>query len=183
MKLVCPHGAGVKNYPPASYNAASKVVFAPLTEACMDVFPIPGGAGRGALSSGVNWGIRPRPDSDGKYGRLEAINLETRKRVWVTRDRAPMTSGVLATAGGVVFAGAFDRFFRAYDDATGKVLWQTRLNDVSSATPITYSVGGKQYLAVVTGQGGFHAASYAVLVPELVSPPDRNAMLWVFELP
>ena len=94
-----------------------------------------------------------------------------------------MTSGVLATAGGVVFAGAFDRFFRAYDDATGKVLWQTRLNDVSSATPITYSVGGKQYLAVTTGQGGFHAASYAVLVPELVSPPDRSAMLWVFELP
>jgi alcohol dehydrogenase (cytochrome c) len=183
MKLVCPHGAGVKNYPPASYNPASKVVIAPLTEACMDVFPIPGGAGRGALSSGVNWGIRPHPQSDGKYGRLQAINLETRKTVWVTRDRAPMTSGVLATAGGVVFAGAFDRFFRAYDEATGKVLWQTRLNDVSSATPITYSIGDKQYLAVITGQGGFHAASYAVLVPELSSPPDRSAMLWVFELP
>lgn len=181
--LVCPHGAGVKNYPPAAYNAASKVVFAPLTEACMDVFPIPGGAGRGALSSGVNWGIRPHPTSDGKYGRLEAIDLETRKPLWITRDRAPMTSGVLATAGGVLFAGAFDRFFRAYDQASGQVLWQTRLNDVSSATPITYSAGGKQYLAIATGQGGFHAASYAALVPELVSPPDRNAMLWVFELP
>ncbi len=183
VKFICPHGAGVKNYPPASYNPGSKVVFAPLTEACMDVFPIPGAAGRGALSSGVNWGIRPRQDSDGKYGRLEAINLETRKPVWVTRDRAPMTSGVLATAGGVVFAAAFDRFFRANDETTGKVLWQTRLNDVSSATPITFSVGGKQYIAIATGQGGFHAASYAVLVPELVSPPDRNAMLWVFALP
>ena len=183
VKLVCPHGAGVKNYPPASYNPASKVVFAPLTEACMDVFPIPGGAGRGALSSGVNWGIRPHPDSDGKYGRLEAINLDTRKPVWVTRDRAPMTSGVLATAGGVVFAAAFDRFFRAYDQDTGKVLWQARLNDVSSAIPITYSVNGRQYIAIATGQGGFHAASYAVLVPELASPPDRSAMLWVFEVP
>src|SRR5688500_7434983 len=159
VKFVCPHGAGVKNYPPASYNQTTRVVFAPLTEACMDIFPIPGGAGRGALSSGVNWGIRPRENSDGKYGRLEAINLETRTPVWVTRDRAPMTSGVLATAGGVVFAAAFDRFFRAYDESTGKVLWQVRLNDVSSATPITYSVGGKQYLAVTTGQGGFHAAS------------------------
>jgi alcohol dehydrogenase (cytochrome c) len=183
VKLVCPHGAGVKNYPPASYNPGSKVVFAPLTEACMDVFPIPGGAGRGGLSSGVNWGIRPTPDSDGKYGRVEAINLETRKTVWVTRDRAPQTSGILATAGGVVFAGAFDRVVRAYDDANGKVLWQTRLNDVSSSTPITYSVDGKQYFAITTGQGGFHAASYAVLVPELVSPPDRSAMLWVFALP
>ena len=62
-------------------------------------------------------------------------------------------------------------------------MWQTRLNDVSSSTPITYSVDGKQYLAVVTGQGGFHASSYAALVPELVSPPDRGAMLWVFALP
>ncbi len=64
---------------------------------------IPGGAGRGALSSGVNWGIRPL-NSDGKYGRLQAINLETRKTVWIARDRAPQTTGVLATAGGVVFA-------------------------------------------------------------------------------
>jgi alcohol dehydrogenase (cytochrome c) len=130
VKMVCPHGAGVKNYPPASYHATSRVLFLSLTEACMDVFPIPGGAGRGALSSGVNWGIRPRPGSDGKYGRVEAINLETRKTVWTSRDRAPQTTGVLSTAGGVVFAGAFDRYIRAYDDASGRVLWQTRLNDV-----------------------------------------------------
>jgi alcohol dehydrogenase (cytochrome c) len=173
----------VKNYLPGSYNASSRVLFLPLTEACMDVFPIPGGAGRGALSSGVNWGIRPRPDSDGKYGRLQALNLETRKTVWTARDRAPQTTGVLATAGGVVFAGAFDRNIRAYDDANGKVLWQARLNDVSSSTPMSFNVDGKQYVAVVTGQGGFHAASYAVLVPELVSPPDRGATLWVFALP
>ena len=62
-------------------------------------------------------------------------------------------------------------------------MWETRLNDVSSSTPITYSVDGKQYVACLTGQGGFHAASYAVLVPELVSPPDRGAALWVFALP
>ena len=183
VKMVCPHGAGAKNYLPASYNAARTMLFVPLTEACMDVFPIPGGAGRGALSSGVNWGIRPRPDSDGKYGRVMAIDLESRKAVWTARDRAPQTTGVLSTAGGVVFAGAFDRFIRAYDDASGKVLWQTRLNDVSSSSPISFSVDGKQYIAVVTGQGGFHASSYAVLVPELVSPPDRGATLWVFALP
>ncbi|HET9359564.1 MAG TPA: PQQ-binding-like beta-propeller repeat protein [Vicinamibacterales bacterium] len=183
LKMVCPHGAGAKNYLPASYNSTSRTVFVPLTEACMDVFPIPGGAGRGALSSGVNWGIRPRPDSDGNFGRLQAINLETRQTVWTTRHRAPQTSGVLATAGGVVFAGAFDRVIRAYDDATGKVLWQTRLNDVSSSSPISFSVDGKQYVAVVVGQGGFHAASYAVLVPELTSPPDRGAAIWVFALP
>ena len=149
----------------------------------MDVFPIPGGGGRGALSSGVNWGVRPRPDGDGNFGRLEAINLETRKVVWTTRRRAPQTSGVLTTGGGVVFAGSFDRYIRAYDDTGGKVLWETRLNDVSSSSPITYSVNGKQYLAVVVGQGRFRATSFAPSVPELRSPPDRGAAIWGFELP
>ena len=184
VKLVCPHGAGVKNYPPASYNPASKVVFAPLTEACMDVFPIPGGAGRGALSSGVNWGIRPHPRAaTASTDVCEAINLETRKtRLGDARSRAddvgrPRDGGRRRLRRRV--RSVLPRLRRG----DRNVLWQTRLNDVSSATPITYSVGGKQYLAVTTGQGGFHAASYAVLVPELVSPPDRGAMLWVFELP
>jgi alcohol dehydrogenase (cytochrome c) len=183
LQLVCPHAAGVKNYQPASYNAATRTVFLALTEACMDVFPRPGAAGRSALSSGINWGIRPRPDSDGRYGRLQAIDLETRQTLWTARDRAPLTSGVLATAGGVVFSGALDRVFRAHDDRTGAVLWSARLNDVISAIPITYGVDGTQYVAVATGRGAFHATSYGVLVPELASPVDRTAVLWVFALP
>ena len=67
--------------------------------------------GRGSLSTGVRWTLRPRPDSDGKYGRVQAINLETKKTVWMARQRAPQSTGVLATAGGVVFAGALDRVF------------------------------------------------------------------------
>lgn len=183
LQLVCPHAAGVKNYQPASYNPATRTVFLPLTEACMDIFPRPGAAGRSALSSGINWGIRPRPDGDGQYGRLQAINLDTRETVWTVRQRAPVTSGVLATAGGVVFAGGFDRVFRAHDDRTGAVLWNARLNDVISAIPITYSVDGKQYVAVATGRGAFHSNSYSVLVPELTSPQDRTGVLWVFALP
>jgi alcohol dehydrogenase (cytochrome c) len=183
IKLVCPHGAGAKSFLPASYNAATQVLIVPLDEACMDVFPIPGGGGGGALSSGVNWGIRPVPGGDGKVGRLQAINLAKRELVWTVRQRAPQTSGVLATAGGVVFAGSFDRYLRAYDDANGAILWEQRLNDVSSSSPMTFAIGDKQYVAIVTGQGGFHAASYAALVPELRSPPDRGAAIWVFELP
>ncbi|HEX5048209.1 MAG TPA: PQQ-binding-like beta-propeller repeat protein [Gammaproteobacteria bacterium] len=183
IKLVCPHGAGAKSFLPASYNAATQVLVVPLDEACMDVFPIPGGGGGGALSSGVNWGIRPVPGGDNKVGRLQAINLAKREIVWTVRQRAPQTSGVLATAGGVVFAGSFDRYLRAYDDANGAILWEQRLNDVSSSSPMTYAIGDKQYLAIVTGQGGFHAASYAALVPELKSPTDRGAAIWVFELP
>jgi alcohol dehydrogenase (cytochrome c) len=184
IKLVCPHGAGAKSFLPASYNAATQVLIVPLDEACMDVFPIPGGGDqRGALSSGVNWGIRPAPNSDGKFGRLEAIDLGKRSVLWTVRQRAPQTSGVLATAGGVVFAASLDRFVRAYASADGAQLWGQRLNDVSSSSPLTYSLGGRQYVAIVTVQGGFHAGSFAPLVPELKSPPDRGAAIWVFELP
>ena len=48
---------------------------------------------------------------------------------------------------------------------------------------MTYSLDGRQYVAIVTGQGGFHAASYAALVPELQNPPDKGAAIWVFRLP
>jgi alcohol dehydrogenase (cytochrome c) len=131
----------------------------------------------------VRFTIRPRLDGDGKYGRFEAINLETRKPVWIDRQRAPQTTGALATAGGIVFDGSLDRYIRAYDDANGKVLWETRLNDVPSSCPITYSVNGKQYVAVVVGNGGAHAITWPPLVPEIQNPPGGGAELWVFELP
>jgi alcohol dehydrogenase (cytochrome c) len=182
VKMVCPHAAGAKNWLPASYNPSTKTVIVPMTEACMDLFPVPGG-GRGGLSTGVNLGVRPRPDSDGNFGRLQAINLETKKTVWMTRQRAPQTTGVLATAGGLVFAGSLDRYLRAYDDSNGKVLWESRLSDATSGAPIAYAVNGKQYIAIVSGQGGFHYGSYAPLVPEIRNPTDRGSSVWVFELP
>jgi alcohol dehydrogenase (cytochrome c) len=182
VQLICPHGAGAKNFLPAAWIESRQVIVVPLNEACMDLFPVPGG-GTGGLSSGVNWGIRPRPDSDGNYGRLQAIDLKTLETVWVSRQRAPQTSGVLATAGELVFAASLDRQFSAYDARDGRQLWTTRLNDVSSSSPISYAVDGKQFVAVVVGEGGFHARSFAPLVPELISPPNRGASVWVFTLP
>jgi alcohol dehydrogenase (cytochrome c) len=182
IQLVCPHGAGAKNFLPGSFDQSRNILYVPLNEACMDVFPVPGG-GRGALSSGVNWGIRPRPDSDGNFGRLQAIDLDTGDNLWIVRQRAPQTSGVLATAGGLVFAASLDRFVRAYDARDGRMLWESRLNDVSSSSPISYSVDGRQFIAVPVGQGGFHASSFAPLVPELSSPRNRGAAVFVFALP
>jgi alcohol dehydrogenase (cytochrome c) len=180
--MVCPHAGGAKSWIPTSYNPATKLLYVPLVESCMDLTPVAKGE-KGSLTSGVKWSLRPRPDSDGKYGRVEAINLETRKVVWTDRQRAPQTTGTLATAGGIVFAGSLDRWIKAYDDATGKVLWKTRLNDVPSNCPISYSVNGKQYVAVVVGNGGAQAATWPPLVPEIQNPPDKGAAIWVFELP
>jgi alcohol dehydrogenase (cytochrome c) len=179
---VCPHAGGAKSWLPSSWNPQTKILYVPLVESCMDLIPVAPG-GRGGLSSGVRFSIRPPLETDGKYGRLEAINLATRKVVWTDRQRAPTTSGALATAGGVVFNGSIDRVVKAYDDATGKVLWETRLNDVPSSAPMTYSVNGKQYVAVVVGNGGAQAATWPVLVPEIQNPPNGGAAIWVFSLP
>jgi alcohol dehydrogenase (cytochrome c) len=179
---VCPHAGGAKSWIPESLNPTTRALFVPLVESCMDLTPVEAG-GRGSLSTGVRWTLRPRPDSDGRYGRLQAINLETGRTLWTHRQRAPLSSGVLATAGGVVFAGGLDRVFAAYDDATGAELWRMRLNDVPNSAPISFMANGRQYIALTVGNGGAQAATFPALVPEIQNPPDRGAALWVFELP
>lgn len=180
--MICPHPGGGRNWIAGSYDASRKIVYVALNESCMDLIPAAPGQ-RGNLTSGVNWFIRLRPDSDGKIGRVEAFNLETKKVLWTDRQRAPQTTCLLDTAGGVAFAGSFDRNLQAYDDATGKTLWQMRMNDVPDSCPITYTVDGKQYLAVVVGSGGPITGTYPVLVPEIQNPTDHGAEIWVFELP
>jgi alcohol dehydrogenase (cytochrome c) len=179
--VVCPHAGGGRSWLPGSYNSDTKMLYVPAVETCMDLNPTAQGQ-RGFLSTGVSVNVRPRPDSDGKYGRLQAINLETKKTVWTERQRAPQSTGVLATAGGLVFAGALDRWFTAYDDANGKALWKVRLNDVPNSAPVTYMANGKQYVAVVVGYGGAQVASFPQLTPEIPLPVARSSAIWVFEL-
>jgi len=179
--MICPHVDGAKSWLPGSFNPDTKILYVPLIEACMDLTPVTGG-GRGLLSAGGQPTVRPRPESDGKYGRVEAINMVTREVVWTERHRAPVSSGALATAGGVIFNGSIDRYFRAYDDLTGKLLWETRLTDVPSNAPISYTVNGKQYIAIGVGNGGAQATGFAPLVPEIQNV-DRSPAIWVFQLP
>jgi alcohol dehydrogenase (cytochrome c) len=180
-KLVCPHAGGSKNWLPGSYDGSTNTLYVSLVESCMDLIPVKDGA-RPSLSSGVRWAVRPRLDSDGQYGRVEAINLATRKVVWTERQRVPITTGVLATAGGLLFEGSMDRWFRARDKDSGKVLWQVRLNDVPNAAPISYLVNGRQYVAMTVGNGGAIPSTWWPLMPDVQNPPDRSAGLWVFEV-
>jgi alcohol dehydrogenase (cytochrome c) len=179
---VCPHAGGAKSWIPASLNPQTKILYVPLVESCMVLTPAPQDE-RGSLSTGVRWTVRPTLDSDGRYGRIQAINLATKQTLWTERQRAPQTSGVLATAGGLVFAGALDRWFTAYDDANGKTLWRARLSDVPSAAPISYAVNGKQYVAMVVGYGSAQAITFPMLTPEIDLPVARSSTIWVFALP
>ena len=181
-KSLCPHVGGGRSWSPTAFDPRTQIVYVPIVEACMDLVPVAEGE-RGSLTTGVRWTVKPRPESDGSYGRLEAINLETKETVWIARQRAPQTTGALVTAGGLVFAGSLDRRISAYDASTGDRLWHTRLSDVPNGPPISYAVDGRQYVAVITGSGGYLTRAYSVLAPEIESPPDRGTALWVFARP
>jgi alcohol dehydrogenase (cytochrome c) len=158
-------------------------LYLPLNEYCSNTTPSPLDPGQAYTGGGrAIFARTPVPNSDGNIGRVDAIKLADRSTVWTARTRTPQTGAVLPTAGGVVFGGGWDRLFRAYDDATGKVLWETKLNNALNSFPVTYSVNGKQYVAVVAGNGSSHARSLATLTPEIRNP-DGGSVLWVFALP
>jgi alcohol dehydrogenase (cytochrome c) len=182
--LQCPAGYGAKNWPSDSYNAKTKILYIPISEVCGESSPKIFGADDKYSGGGQETRMaRYQPGSDGNIGRLDAVNLDTKQVLWSTRQRASMTSAVVDTAGGVLFAGDADRWFRAYDDASGKVLWQMRLNDAINSYPITYSVKGRQYVAIVAGSGGPRIGNLHQLTPEIQTPRTGSAAVWVFELP
>ena len=123
------------------------------------------------------------PNSDGNIGRVDAIKLADRSQVWSYRNRAPETparccrpaAGWCSPAPATAISGRFD-------DTTGKVLWQVRPNNVVNSFPITYSVNGKQYVAVAVGSGSGHSKALATLTPDIKNP-DGGSVLWVFALP
>ncbi len=180
-KHFCPHSGGGRNWPATSYDPETKILYVPLYESCQDFTWVPRDSAKTAEGgSDMHFVLHPRPDSDGKMGRIEAVNLQTKKVVWVYRQRAAVSSSTLTTAGGLVFAGSRDRRFRAFDAATGKILWQSTLNASLSSTPVTYSVDGEQYVAVVAGNGG--PVAWPQLTPEIPNPLGGTT-LWVFKLP
>ena len=156
----CPTGMGIRSFPAGAYSPLTNWYYLPIEDYCM-----------------------------GKMGdtpaRFLALDVNTQKLVLDIRTRVPQSSGVLATAGGLVFSATPDRYFRAFDDRDGKVLWQSpRLNDVPNAFPITYMVDGKQYIAMPVGDPGLQGNFALSAAPELGAVRgSKSSVLWVWELP
>ena len=179
----CPADPGGRGWPATAYSPKTKMLYLPLNEYCSDTTPTPVDPGQIYTGGGrAIYARKPIPNSDGNIGRVDAVRLDNQKSAWSYRTRAPQTAAVLSTGGGLVFSGAWDRYFRAFDDETGKVLWQVRTSNAVNSFPITYSVNGKQYVAVSVGNGSSHARSLATLTPEIRNP-DGGSSLWVFALP
>lgn len=177
-KLVCPSSMGHRNWPATAWDPGTGILYVPLSDNCMPYTWTPDVVGD------VDFEMLPihRPGSDGLIGEVRAVDLAEGEVLWSARRRAAQSSAALVTAGGLLFEGSRDRWFRASDSSTGRVLWQIRLDAPPSAYPVTYAVDGVQYVAVTSGGGNSLDANLGSLTPEFpISAP--GVTLWVFRLP
>ena len=179
--VFCPHPGGGRGPSPTAYDPQTGYLYVPMQDHCTEMTALPLKPGEKTETS--KFTLMLKPGSDGDIGRLVAVDLNNRTTAWQHRERSPQSTGALPTAGGVVFVGDLDRYFSAYDAKSGQLLWRVRLADSPNGPPITYSVGGRQYVAVTTGSGSPFTHTFGNLIPHLRTPPNSSAAVWVFALP
>lgn len=156
VKDICPSSQGSKDEQPAAYDPASGLFIVSTNHVCMDyqAFDVKYKAGFPYVGALVNMYPANHGDVGGRFIAFDPVAGTTK---WAINDRFQDWSGVLTTKGGLAFYGTLTGWFRAVDLKTGKILWQFKCPSGIIGNPISYTYNGKQYVAILSGVGGWAA--------------------------
>jgi PQQ-dependent dehydrogenase (methanol/ethanol family) len=181
-KDVCPSAIGNKNWMPMSYSPQTGLVYMPTLNICMDMNAAPVDYKRGAFYLGVEFELG-KWGPGGHLGEIIAWDPIKQQKVWGNTDDLPYLGGVTTTASGLVFHGDIHGWFKALDAKTGQTLWKFMTGSGISAAPATYTIDGKQYVAVVSGRTFAIPPFFGKMGEQMVAASPEGGALFVFELP
>ncbi|MFA7305427.1 MAG: methanol/ethanol family PQQ-dependent dehydrogenase [Hyphomicrobium sp.] len=168
-KGICPAALGSKDMQPASFSKLTGLFYVPTNHVCMDYEPFKVSYTSGQPYVGATLSMFPAPDSHGGMGNFIAWDAAQGKIVWSKPEQFSVWSGALTTAGGVVFYGTLEGYFKAVDQKDGKELFKFKTPSGIIANAMTYTHGGKQYVGVMSGVGGWAGIGLAA---GLTNPTD-----------
>ena len=171
---ICPASIGTKFLQPAAFSPASGFFYVPLNNLCMDLRTA-------STSSGLTAKFSPGPG--GSSGRFIAWDAGAATIAWEVKEPLPVTGGALATAGGLVFYGTMDGWLKAFDQKSGRELWKFKCPSGIVGSPIAFAgADGKQYIAVLSGIGGWWGLGANGAFPDLGTISNAGGVLIVFGL-
>jgi PQQ-dependent dehydrogenase (methanol/ethanol family) len=167
VKGICPAALGTKDEQPAAYSPDTQLFYVPTNHVCMDYEPFKVSYTAGQPYVGATLSMYP-PPGETHMGNFIAWDNKTGKIVWSNKEQFSVWSGALATAGGVVFYGTLEGYLKAVDAKTGKELYKFKTPSGIIGNVTTYEQGGKQYVAILSGVGGWAGIGLAagLLSPE-----------------
>ena len=167
VKGICPAALGTKDEQPAAYSPDTQLFYVPTNHVCMDYEPFKVSYSAGQPYVGATLSMFP-PPGETHMGNFIAWDNKTGKIVWSNKEQFSVWSGALATAGGVVFYGTLEGYLKAVDAKTGKELYKFKTPSGIIGNVTTYEQGGRQYVAVLSGVGGWAGIGLAagLLTPE-----------------
>ncbi len=168
-KGICPAALGSKDMQPAAFSPLTNLFYVPTNHVCMDYEPFKVSYTAGQPYVGATLSMFPAPDSHGGMGNFIAWDAGKGKIVWSKPEQFSVWSGALTTAGGVVFYGTLEGYLKAVDQKDGKELFKFKTPSGIIANAMTYSHKGKQYVAVMSGVGGWAGIGLAA---GLTNPTD-----------
>ena len=154
-KGVCPAALGSKDQQPAAYSPKTKLFYVPTNHVCMDYEPFRVSYTPGQPYVGATLSMYPAPNSHGGMGNFIAWDGVKGKIVWSLPEQFSVWSGALSTDGDIVFYGTLEGYLKAVDAATGKELYKFKTPSGIIGNVMTYSHKGKQYVAILSGVGGW----------------------------